>query len=103
VSELGGGGRDVLVEKHGPAQSWRMPERYLWMRQAQPFALEAERSEGWRGEGERVRRRADVVVEAGECELFGSRAAAVPIGGFQDQHSPPVLGQCDGRHKPVGS
>jgi hypothetical protein len=63
--------------------------------------LEVERLEERRCRGERVDRRADVVAEAGECELGGARPAADGVTRLDDKDGPSRLGECDRGGEPV--
>jgi hypothetical protein len=46
-------------------------------------AVERERPQKWRGERERMNRRADVMDEAGQRELSGATASADGLGRFE--------------------
>jgi hypothetical protein len=80
-----------------------MPERDLRMRQSQAITLETERTKGRRGKGKRMSGGTHVMAEAGKGEFFGARPTAVLVGCFEDQDPPTCFGECDGRHKPVGT
>jgi hypothetical protein len=57
--------------------------------------LEVERPEERRCGGERVNRRADVVTEAGECELGSARPTADGVARLEDANRAPGLGEGD--------
>ena len=78
-----------------------MPERYFRVRKTQALTFETQGPERRRRECEWVRRRADVVTETRQGQLFGARASAVLVSRLEDKNAPPGFGECDGRHKPV--
>ena len=70
-------------------------------RRFDPVDVEVERAEERRRDCERVNRRADVVPEAGECQLGGAGAAADGVLRLDDEDGASGLRQGDGGREPV--
>ena len=80
-----------------------MRERRFGMYQLQAMLSKRQAAQERRGQRKRVHGGADVVHEAGQCQLLGAAAAAHRVRSLEDCHRRAGLGERDRRREPVGT